>query len=62
MGIACPKCGAACTSVRKTRRVDGAVNRYRVCLGCGTKIYTVEKIIVIQSTSGHISQNSTSAT
>ena len=40
----CPKCNVTKSTVRETRKVDEAVYRYRICLGCGNNYKSVETI------------------
>ena len=40
----CPKCNVTKSTVRETRKVDEAVYRYRICLGCGNNYKSVETL------------------
>lgn len=46
-GIACPRCGCiqfrSGLGVRNTRKVEGAIKRYRVCRTCGKTWTTFER-------------------
>lgn len=43
-GIPCPSCGSIRCDVKDSRRADGAARRRRVCVACGYRFSTWERL------------------